>query len=79
MDKKEFTASNFIPKDLLEIICILERGKKHHSYKGNFKKNEDFSVIKFFCQFKRRYSHTFYLIMCKMWFSKIMPSFMPLR
>ena len=33
MDEKEFTASDFIPKDLLEIICILERGKKHHSYK----------------------------------------------
>ena len=33
MDEKEFTASNFIPKDLLEIICILERGEKHHSYK----------------------------------------------
>ena len=33
MDEKEFTASNFIPKDLLEIIRILERGEKHHSYK----------------------------------------------
>ena len=33
MDEKEFTASNFIPKDLLEIICILERGENHHSYK----------------------------------------------
>ena len=33
MDEKEFTASNFIPNDLLEIISILERGKKHHSYK----------------------------------------------
>ena len=33
MDEKEFTASDFIPKDLLEIICILERGKQHHSYK----------------------------------------------
>ena len=33
MDEKEFTASDSIPKDLLEIICILERGKKHHSYK----------------------------------------------
>ena len=28
MDEKEFTASDFIPKDLLEIICILERGGK---------------------------------------------------
>ena len=33
VDEKEFTASNFIPKDLLEIICILEKGEKHHSYK----------------------------------------------
>ena len=33
MDEKELTASDFIPKDLLEIICILEREKKHHSYK----------------------------------------------
>ena len=33
MDEKAFTASDFIPKDLLEIIFILERGKKHHSYK----------------------------------------------
>ena len=33
MDEKDLTASDFIPKDLLEIICILERGKKHHSYK----------------------------------------------
>ena len=24
MDKKEFTASNFIPERLLDIICILE-------------------------------------------------------
>ena len=28
MDKKESTASNFIPKDL-DIICILERDEKH--------------------------------------------------
>ena len=33
MDKKEFTASNFIPEILLDIICILERDEKHHSYK----------------------------------------------
>ena len=30
---KEFTASNFIPERLLDIICILESDKKHHSYK----------------------------------------------
>ena len=33
MYKTEFTASNFMPRDLLEIICILERGEKYHSYK----------------------------------------------
>ena len=30
---KQSSAANFIPKDLLEIICILERDEKHHSYK----------------------------------------------
>ena len=44
MDEKEFTASDFIPKDLLEIICILERGEKHHSYKIIRNRNH-FSVI----------------------------------
>ena len=29
MDKKEFTAFNFIPKDFLDISCILERDEKH--------------------------------------------------
>ena len=33
MDKTEVTASNFMPRDLLEIVCILERGEKCHSYK----------------------------------------------
>ena len=33
MDKKEGTSTNFMPDDLLEIICILERGEKHNSYK----------------------------------------------
>ena len=33
MDKKGFTASNFIPERLLDIICILESEEKHHSYK----------------------------------------------
>ena len=28
MDETEFTASNFMPRDLIEIICILERGEK---------------------------------------------------
>ena len=33
MDETECTASNFMPKDLIEIICILERDEKGHSYK----------------------------------------------
>ena len=33
MDETEFTASNSIPKDLIEFTCILERGEKCHSYK----------------------------------------------
>ena len=33
MDEQEFSAPNFIPKDLLDIICILERDERHHSYK----------------------------------------------
>ena len=33
MDEKEFTASKFIPKNLLDIICILERDERHHSNK----------------------------------------------
>ena len=44
MDKKEVTASNFIPKKLLDIICILERDEKQHSYKIIQNKN-NFSLI----------------------------------
>ena len=33
MDETESTAANFMPKDLIEIICILERDEKCHSYK----------------------------------------------
>ena len=33
MDKKEGSSTNFMPDDLLEIICILERGEKHNPYK----------------------------------------------
>ena len=33
MDEQESSTLNFIPKDLLDIICILERDDKHHSYK----------------------------------------------
>ena len=28
MDKKEGSSTNFMPDDLLEVICILERGEK---------------------------------------------------
>ena len=44
MDKKEFTASNFIPGRLLDIICILERDEKHHSYKI-IRNKKTFSLI----------------------------------
>ena len=47
MDEKEFTASDFIPKDLLEIIGILERGKKHHSYKKTRNRNHFSLIAKF--------------------------------
>ena len=30
MDQKKSSAAIFIPKDLLDIICILERDGKHH-------------------------------------------------
>ena len=33
MDKKEGSSTNFMPDDLLKIICILERGEKHNPYK----------------------------------------------
>ena len=33
MDETECTAANFMPKDLIEIICILERDEMCHSYK----------------------------------------------
>ena len=33
MDETECTASNSIPKYLIEIICILESDEKYHSYK----------------------------------------------
>ena len=32
MDQKESSAANCIPKNLLDIIFILERDGKHHSY-----------------------------------------------
>ena len=39
MNTTELTASNFMPKALKEIICILERGEKCHSYKIIQKRN----------------------------------------
>ena len=39
MDKKEGSSTNFMPDDLLEIICILERGEKHNLYKIIRKRN----------------------------------------
>ena len=44
---KEFTASNFIPEKLRDIICILERDEKHHSYKIIRNKNNFSLIVKF--------------------------------
>ena len=47
MDKKEGSSTNFMPDDLLEVICILERGKKHNSYKIIPKRNCFSLIFKF--------------------------------
>ena len=47
MDKKEGSSTNFMPDDLLEVICILERGKKHYSYKIIRKRNYFSLITKF--------------------------------
>ena len=48
MDEKELNASNFMPEDLLEIICILERGDlKRQSYKIIRKRNYFSLITKF--------------------------------
>ena len=47
MDETEFTASNFMPRDLLEIIYILERCEKCHLYKIIQKGNHFTFVTKF--------------------------------
>ena len=47
MDKKEGSSTNFMPDDLLEVICILERGKKHNSYKIKRKRNYFSLITKF--------------------------------
>ena len=39
MNETELTASNFMPKALIEIICTFERGEKCHSYKIIQKRN----------------------------------------
>ena len=47
MDKKEGSSTNLMPDDLLEIICILERGEKHKSYKIIRKRNNFSLTTKF--------------------------------
>ena len=47
MDKKEGNSTNFMPDDLLEIICFLERGEKHNSYKIIHKRNYFYLITKF--------------------------------
>ena len=47
MDKKEGSSNYFMPDDLLEIICILERGEKHNRYKIIHKRNFFFSLPNF--------------------------------
>ena len=44
MYETECTGSNFMPKDLIEIICILERNEKCHSYKI-IRKRKYFSLV----------------------------------
>ena len=44
---KEFTASNFIPGKLLDIICILEIDERHHLYKIIRNENNVFLIAKF--------------------------------
>ena len=47
MEKTEFSASNFIPENLLNIIYILERDEKHHSYKIIRSRNNFTLIAKF--------------------------------
>ena len=51
---KGASSTNFMPDDLLEVICILERGKKHNSYKIIRKRNY-FSLITKFPAKNRRH------------------------
>ena len=47
MDKKEGSSTKFMPDGLLEVICILERGKKLNSYKIIRKRNYVSLITKF--------------------------------
>ena len=47
MDRKEGSSTSFMPDDLLEIFCILERGEKHNSYKIIRKRNYFSLITKF--------------------------------
>ena len=47
MDKKEGSSTNFMPDDLLEIICILDRREKHNPYKIIRKRNYFSLITKF--------------------------------
>ena len=47
MDKEEGSSTNFMPDDLLEIICILERGERHNPYKIICKRNYFSLITKF--------------------------------
>ena len=47
MDKKEGSSTNFMADDLLEVICILERGEKQNSYKIIRKRNYFSLITKF--------------------------------
>ena len=47
MDETAFTASNIMPRDLIEIICILEKGEKCLSYEIIRKRNYFTLVTKF--------------------------------
>ena len=51
--KKEGTSTNFMPDDLLEIICILERREKHNTYKIIRKRNY-FSLPNFLPRMENR-------------------------
>ena len=61
MDKKEFTTSNFIQEklELLNIICILERDEKHHSYKTSSPKGND-AHLRAIIQSEKKWKHQFF-------------------